>query len=201
MVLRLKCSTQNYLCQINYTSLIFSSIEMKMIMSSTVPQDENQLFLGNIWNSMNINYIIRHAWKDASHSGLWKRIFISTSNFKEKHSEIAMCICLYGFHFGAVVLNPDCNESHVLLPAVCSEKDLVDLCHTGLFCGEQKPLHHQMCFCQEAQGPWAQERVLASFPLLLEPNTEAAERWSVYQTTLKQARNKGHRRSAKLPEP
>lgn len=106
--------------------------------------------------------------------------FLFQRQISKRNSQKLLCAFAFtAFYFGAVVLNPDSNEPHVFLPAVCSGKDLADLCHTGSFCVKQKPSELL------SRGPRATDhepksKCLLLLPCLVAPNTEAAGGWSVY---------------------
>lgn len=110
----------------------------------------------------------------------WENAFLFQRQISKRNSQKLLCAFAFtAFYFGAVVLNPDSNEPHVFLPAVCSGKDLADLCHTGSFCVKQKPSELL------SRGPRATDhepksKCLLLLPCLVAPNTEAAGGWSVY---------------------
>lgn len=177
MVLRLKCSTQNYLCQINYTSLIFSSHWNK---------NDNEQRCSARWvsafplkhlelNEYQLYYTL--CMKRRQLFRAVKKYFYFNIKFQRKTLRNCYVHLPLWLLFWGCGSEPRLQRLSRAPAGSVSEKDLVHLCHTGSFCGKQKPLHHQMCFCQEAR---AHEQVLASSPFLLEPNTEAAEGWSVY---------------------
>lgn len=178
MVLRLKCSTQNYLCQINYTSLIFSSHwnendneqRCSARWESAFPLKHLEL------NEYQLYYML--CMKRCQSFRAVKKYFYFNIKFQRKtlrncYAHLPLWLLFWGC--GSEPRLPWVSRA----PAVSVFRFSWSLPHR-IILWEAKPLHHQMCFCQGAHGPWAHEQVLASFPFLLEPNTEAAKGWSVY---------------------
>lgn len=143
MVLRLKCS--NWIICVKLITLhsSFLPIEIKMIMSNTALQDEYQL-LWNSRNSMNNNYYTLRM-RGCQPPRAVKNSFISMSNFKEKHAEIATHILPVQPLFLGCGSEADSSEPRVPSSSVFRERFSWSVLHCIILCGNK---------AGGVQGPW-----------------------------------------------
>ena len=81
--------------------------------------------------------------------------FISMSNSKEKHPEIAMHIHIYSFYsFGDVVWNPNSNELCALADSIFRESLPWNCIALDLFKENAGLCKTEPVYCQRVQGTW-----------------------------------------------